>query len=159
MFFSESKKHNSIILYDVYIVKRKSNKKNILDFINLYLPNFICTDDYYEYPKYENPTIFEKEVFTEMLDFVFREKGREYTFYLDNNSSLEYLQGIISLNSDGSAFLGLGVVPEYEEKYIEKLSKKITMLTYLFVTTFLHQCLYLKPIKLQATKPITNQLF
>ncbi len=112
-----------MVLTDIYVFRQKKSKKDILNFINKYLSSFISKEDYFEFPKYSSNDliIFETNEYEEMLNFVLDSKNLDYTFYLENKNNPEYIQGIIRINSDETLCLGLGVLPEYENKYINKL--------------------------------------
>ncbi|MDX2306179.1 MAG: hypothetical protein NW226_25445 [Microscillaceae bacterium] len=108
-----------MILYDVYVFKEKFSKTDILEFIEIY--GLIPMEDFYEYPKYEETTTFKTDQFIDMLRFVLESVGRKYTFYFNSKEKIEYKQAIIQIYEDKSVCLGLGVLPEYEKKYLNEL--------------------------------------
>ncbi len=121
-------------LNDVYVFFEEVNECHIDVFFKVYLPNFTSMEDYFEYPKYEMPVVFESDNYKEMLDYVIKNNG-DYTFYFENDGqhNLKYKQAIIRINKDRSMLLGLSVISGYEQTIIDSYEKEFNT-TDIFIT-------------------------
>ncbi|AZA49343.1 hypothetical protein EG346_14680 [Chryseobacterium carnipullorum] len=111
-------------LVDLYIHFDKINKENIFEFIKNWLSDFEPEYECFEYPPYFGETEYETEDYTEMLSFVLEKNGRGYRFYFENNGNIKRPKGMIFINKDHSAYLGIGVDPNYEKYFTDKFLEK-----------------------------------
>lgn len=111
-------------LVDVYIPITKVNKQMIFDFIKDWLSGFNPEYECFEYPPYFGETEYETENYSEMLSFVLAKEGRGYRFYFDNKHNSKRPKGMIFINEDHSAYLGIGVHPNYEKYFVDQFTEK-----------------------------------
>ena len=111
-------------LYDIYVFIEDFENDTIFDFITSYLNGFKQMDDYFEYPQYKNPTIFETGSFEKMLGFILEDANRDFTFYFEKKDNPEYKQGIIKIYPQRAVCLGLSALPKFEKKIISILKNK-----------------------------------
>ena len=120
-------------LSDVNVLIDQNIKKNIEIFLSTYLVNFVSTENFYEYPKYRTPVIYESENFRDMLNYVLENNG-DYTFYFKNkDQGLKFKEATIKINKDNSLILSLSTQAEYEEITKESLSNVFST-KYVFIT-------------------------
>ncbi|UWX62170.1 hypothetical protein N0B40_07720 [Chryseobacterium oranimense] len=115
-------------LVDLYLYINKINNQTIFDFINDWLSDFEPEYDYFEYPPYFGEIEYETGDYIEMLSFVLEKKGRGYRFYFENKNNLGRPKGMIFINEDHSAYLGIGVNPNYEKHFMDQFVNKYNIL-------------------------------
>jgi|SRR6218665_124383 len=110
-------------LADVCVFINIFSKEKVELFRNKFLRGFVSMDSYYESPKYGPEIVFETEDFNKMWEYILEKEGRQYSFYFENASNLDYPQAIIQINSDGSLCLAIGVILQKEELYFKILKQ------------------------------------
>ncbi|KXH80467.1 hypothetical protein [Chryseobacterium kwangjuense] len=110
-------------LTDIYVFIDKVEKEIIFDFIKNWLIGFKTTDEVFEYPQFFGDTELETDDYFEMLSFVLAEPNRNYNFYFENENNLQNPKGMIFIQNN-NMYLGIGVVPSYENHFINKLSEQ-----------------------------------
>lgn len=119
-------------LVDIYIHYSKVEKDVIFNFIKNWLKDFKPESDIFEYPQYFGETQFETENFIEMILFILENPIRKYRFYFENEIENKRPKGMIFINKN-SLYLGIGVVPNREKYFIDKLTeeyKKVPIVCY-----------------------------
>jgi len=111
-------------LVDLYIHVNKVNRQIIFDFIKNWLDGLKPEYESFEYPPYFGEIEYETEDYKEMLSFILEKKGREYRFYFENEHDLKRPKGMIFINKDHSAYLGIGVNQNEEKYFMEQFIEK-----------------------------------
>lgn len=111
-------------LVDLYIHFDRIDKEIIFNFIKDWLSDFESEYESFEYPPYFGEIKYETEDYKEMLSFILEKEGREYRFYFENEHDLKRPKGMIFINKDYSAYLGIGVNPNYEKYFTDKFLEK-----------------------------------
>ena len=113
-----------MISSDVYVFLNSIDIGKINSFFRTYLSDFMPSDDFFEYPKYGTPIMYETDIYEEMLAYVVGNK-KDYTFYFDTeNSKSPYKQSVLRINKDNSMLLRVSVDSSIEQKIIEFLKKE-----------------------------------
>lgn len=115
-------------LVDLYVYVNKVNNQIICDFITDWLNDFEPEYKIFEYPPYFGETEYETQNYKEMLSFVLQKEGRDYRFYFENKNDLKKTKGMVFINKDHSAYLGIGVNPTYEKYFAAQFIKKYKIL-------------------------------
>ncbi|RXM38160.1 hypothetical protein BOQ62_19080 [Chryseobacterium sp. CH21] len=111
-------------LVDLYIYIDKVNNRIIFDFITDWLNDFEPEYECFEYPPYFGETEYETVDYKEMLSFVLEKEERDYRFYFENKNDLKKTKGMVFINKDHSAYLGIGVNPTYEKYFTDQFIEK-----------------------------------
>jgi len=115
-------------LVDLYIYIDKINGKIVSDFIKNCLEGLKPEYNIFEYPPYFGEIEYETDDYKEMLSFILEKEGREYRFYFENEHDLKRPKGMIFINKDHSAYLGIGVKPSEEKKFVKQFIENYKVL-------------------------------
>ena len=107
----------------VYLYQDSFTNDLISGFIKDFLPGFKPQAEVFYHPQFSLETDFQSSSFLEMLEFILKNPGKSYCFYLKNPAFEPYQFGIINLCSDGSCSLGIAVPYNKEEYYINLLKR------------------------------------
>ncbi|VFA43746.1 hypothetical protein [Chryseobacterium indologenes] len=119
-------------LVDLYIYIDKINGQIIFDFINDWLGDFKPEYESFEYPPYLGEIEYETDDYREMLSFILEKEGRDYRFYFENKNDLKRPKGMVFINKNHSAYLGIGVNPSNEKYFENQLIKKYKVLPIIY---------------------------
>ena len=110
-------------LDEIYILLESFSVDVIDLFRKHYLKDFEEVAAYYEYPPYRGQTQFETGVVDEMISFMLQGNRGYFRFYFRNPAVIEVFDGMIFFNNDNTLTLGVSVLPEFQDFYINKLKK------------------------------------
>ena len=93
---------------DIYVIHKKTSKKQILEFLDYFVPNRKESQDEYWIPEYSKDPIYEFENANDLMDFMEMNSNFSNKIYwrnLDENSLNKHI--MIFYNDDGSVVFGI----------------------------------------------------
>ncbi|WP_131327899.1 hypothetical protein [Chryseobacterium vrystaatense] len=114
---------DELVLTDLYIHINTVEKETVFDFMKNWLIGFKTKDEYFIYPEYFGKVEFETGDYFEMLSFILSGPNRDYGFHFHNRNNPQNPKAMILIRNN-SLYLGIGVTPNYEKHFIERLLKE-----------------------------------
>ena len=109
-------------MIEIYVLCEERQKKVLLKFLEIMLPNRRELADEYCYPEYvEEPEIVFDD-YMELIAVLERNQLESYSIYWDNIDSSEVKSAMAFFTEDASLMLGLFVALDSAEKYLSKMS-------------------------------------